>query len=57
MIENLKIALRKEQKLIALFLLTVFVSSGLLGFFGIRPIRNAELRAVENIQQELHATP
>ncbi len=52
MIENLKIALLKQKKLIAIFLLTIFLPSIALSIFGIRAIRNERFRLVEQIENE-----
>jgi signal transduction histidine kinase/tetratricopeptide (TPR) repeat protein len=54
MIENLKIALRKQQKLIGLFLLTIFLPSALLSFFGIRAIRNEHFRLTRQAETDLN---
>jgi len=56
MIEHLKIALRRQQRLIALFLLTIFLPSALLSFFGIRAIRNEHFRLIEQaVNEQLQA--
>ena len=52
MIENLKIALRKQKKLIAIFFLTIFLPSVSLAIFGIRAIRNEKFRQAQQIENE-----
>lgn len=52
MIENLKIALRKQKKLIAIFFLTIFLPSVSLAIFGIRAIRNEKFRLAKQIEND-----
>ena len=52
MIENIKIALKKQKKLIALFLLTIVLPSLILSVFGIRAIRNEKFRLEKKIEIE-----
>jgi signal transduction histidine kinase/tetratricopeptide (TPR) repeat protein len=52
MFENLKIALRKQKKLIIIFFLTIFLPSISLSIFGIRAIRNERFRLAKQIENE-----
>ncbi len=52
MLENLKIALRKQKKLIIIFFLTIFIPALLLSIFGIRAIRNERFRLAKQIEEE-----
>lgn len=52
MFENLKIALRKQRKLIIIFFLTIFLPSISLSIFGIRAIRNERFRLAKQIENE-----
>jgi len=52
MIENLKIALKRQKKLIFIFLVFIFLPSVLLSVFGIRAIRNEHFRVVKQIENE-----
>jgi len=52
MFENLKIALRKQKKLIIIFFLTIFIPAILLSIFGIRAIRNERFRLAKQIENE-----
>lgn len=52
MIENLKIALRRQKKLIVIFLITIFVPSVALSILGIRAIRNEKFRQIKQIENE-----
>ncbi|MFH1941044.1 MAG: ATP-binding protein [bacterium] len=52
MIEYIKIAVRKQKKLIAIFLLTIFLPSVSLSIFGIRSIRNEKFRLEKQIENE-----
>lgn len=56
MIENLKIALRRQKKLIVIFLLTIFLPSVSLSIFGIRAIRSERFRQVKQIENEHRRT-
>jgi hypothetical protein len=44
MLENLKLAAKRQKKLIIIFLLTIFIPSITLSIFGIRAIRNERFR-------------
>ena len=52
MFENLKIALRKQRKLIIIFFLTIFIPSVSLSIFGIRAIRNERFRLAKQVENE-----
>jgi signal transduction histidine kinase len=52
MIENLKIALKRQRRIILIFFLTIFIPSIFLGIFGIRAIRNERFRVAEQIENE-----
>jgi len=52
MFENLKIALKKQKKLIIIFLLTIFLPSLFLSIFGIRAIRNERFRLAKLMENE-----
>jgi len=52
MIENLKVALRKQKKLIIIFFLFIFLPSISLSIFGIRAIRNERYRLAKQVENE-----
>ncbi len=52
MLENLKLAVKRQKKLIIIFLLTIFVPSISLSIFGIRAIRNERFRMAKQIENE-----
>ncbi len=52
MIKNLKIVLKKQKRLIALFILTIFLPSAVLSVFGIRAIRNEKFRLSQQFENE-----
>jgi two-component sensor histidine kinase len=52
MIENFKIALKRQKKLIITFLVFIFLPSVLLSIFGIRAIRNERFRVAKQIENE-----
>ena len=52
MIENLKIALRRQKKLLIIFFLTIFLPSISLSIFGIRALRNEKFRLAKQIENE-----
>lgn len=52
MIDNLKIALKRQKKLIAIFLLTIFLPSISLSIFGVRSIINEKFRLEKQIENE-----
>ncbi len=52
MLENLKLALKKQKKLIVIFLLTIFLPSLSLGVFGIRAIKSERFRQAKQLESE-----
>jgi signal transduction histidine kinase/tetratricopeptide (TPR) repeat protein len=52
MLENLRLALKRQKKLILIFFLTIFIPSISLSIFGIRAIRNERFRLAEQIEIE-----
>ncbi len=52
MLDNLKIAVKRQKKLIIIFLLTIFLPSIALSIFGIRAIRNERFRLVQQLEDE-----
>ena len=52
MLENLGIALRKQKKLIIIFLLTIFLPALTLSIFGVRAIRNERFRQAKQEENE-----
>ena len=52
MLENLRIALRKQKKLIIIFILTIFLPALTLSVFGIRGIRNERFRLAKQEENE-----
>ncbi len=52
MLENLKLAVKRQKKLIIIFLLTIFIPSISLSIFGIRAIRNERFRLAKQIENE-----
>ncbi len=52
MLENLKIALKRQQKLIVIFLLTIFLPALSLGIFGIRAIKSERFRQAKQLENE-----
>ena len=52
MLENLKLAIGKQKKLIIIFCLTIFIPSISLSIFGIRAIRNERFRLAKQIENE-----
>jgi signal transduction histidine kinase/tetratricopeptide (TPR) repeat protein len=53
MLENLKIALKRQKKLVLIFFLTIFLPSVSLSIFGIRAIRNEKFRLARQAEVEL----
>jgi signal transduction histidine kinase len=53
MLENLKIALKRQKKLVLIFFLTIFLPSVSLSIFGIRAIRNEKFRLARQEEAEL----
>jgi len=52
MLENLKIALKRQKKLIVIFLLTIFIPALSLSIFGIRAIKNERFRQAKQLENE-----
>ncbi len=52
MINNLKIAIKKQKKLIALFLLTILLPSVVLSIFGIMAIQNERFKVAQQYENE-----
>lgn len=52
MFENLKIAVKRQKKLIFIFLLTIFIPAITLSIFGVIAIRNEKFRRAERIETE-----
>ena len=52
MLENLKLAVKRQKKLIIIFLLTIFIPSITLSLFGIRAIRNERFRMAKQVENE-----
>lgn len=52
MFQSQKIALRRHKKLIAIFLLTIFLPSVLLSIFGIFALRNEKFRQEKQFEEE-----
>jgi signal transduction histidine kinase/tetratricopeptide (TPR) repeat protein len=52
MLENLRIAARRQKRIILIFFLTIFVPSVFLGIFGIRAIRNERYRLAKQLENE-----
>ena len=52
MLENLRIALRKQRKLILIFFLTIFLPALTLSVFGVRAIRNERFRLAKQEENE-----
>jgi len=53
MIENLKVALKRQKKLLIIFFLTIFLPSVTLSIFGVRAIRNERFRLAKQVENEL----
>ncbi|MGD8540166.1 MAG: hypothetical protein PVI66_15750, partial [Candidatus Aminicenantes bacterium] len=56
MLENLKIVIRKQKKLLLLFFLTIFIPSVTLSIFGLRAIRNERFRLAEQVENDHRRT-
>lgn len=52
MFQSQKIALRRHKKLIAIFLLTIFLPSVSLSIFGIFALRNEKFRQEKQFEEE-----
>ena len=50
--ENLRIAFRKQRRLVLIFLLTIFLPALTLGVFGVRAIRNERFRLARQEENE-----
>ncbi|MCK4543829.1 MAG: hypothetical protein KAU17_16475, partial [Spirochaetales bacterium] len=50
--KDLVIALRRHKRLIAIFLLTIFLPSVLLSVLGIKAIRNEKFRLAKQLEEE-----
>ncbi|MCJ7579775.1 MAG: hypothetical protein MUP98_04480, partial [Candidatus Aminicenantes bacterium] len=56
MLDNFKIAVNRQKKLIVIFLLTIFLPSIALSIFGIRSIRNERFRLARQMEDEHRKT-
>jgi len=52
MLENLRIAIRKQKKLVFIFFLTIFLPALTLSIFGVRAIRNERFRLAKQEENE-----
>jgi len=52
MLENLRIAIRKQKKLVFIFFLTIFLPALTLSVFGVRAIRNERFRLAKQEENE-----
>ncbi|MEA3420050.1 MAG: hypothetical protein U9Q97_00040 [Acidobacteriota bacterium] len=52
MLENLKLAVKRQKRLIIIFMLTIFLPSISLSIFGIRAIRNERFRLAKQLEDE-----
>jgi signal transduction histidine kinase len=52
MLENFELAVKRQKKLIIIFLLTIFIPSISLSIFGIRAIRNERFRLATQVEDE-----
>jgi signal transduction histidine kinase/tetratricopeptide (TPR) repeat protein len=52
MLNNLRIAVKRQRKLIIIFILTIFLPSVALGVFGVRASRNEKFRLAQQLQDE-----
>jgi signal transduction histidine kinase/tetratricopeptide (TPR) repeat protein len=52
MLGNLKLAVKRQKKLIIIFLLTIFLPSIALSIFGVRAIRNERYRLIQQLEDE-----
>jgi signal transduction histidine kinase len=52
MFDNLKIAIKKQKRLIIIFLLTIFLPALSLSIFGIRAIKNERFRQAKQLETE-----
>ena len=56
MLDNFKIAVKRQKKLIVIFLLTIFLPSIALSIFGVRSIRNERFRLAQQMEDEHRKT-
>lgn len=56
MLENFKIAVKKQKKLVFIFFLTIFLPSVSLSIFGISAIRNERFRLAKQLENEHRRT-
>ena len=52
MLENLKLAFKKQKRLVTIFLLTIFLPSVSLSIFGIRAIKNERFRLAKQLEEK-----
>jgi signal transduction histidine kinase/tetratricopeptide (TPR) repeat protein len=52
MLENLKIAVKSQKRIILIFFLTILVPSIFLGIFGVRAIKNERFRIAKQLENE-----
>lgn len=52
MLDNLKIAVKRQKKLIVIFFLTIFLPSIALSIFGIRSIRSERFRLSHQVEND-----
>lgn len=52
MLENLRLAVKRQKRLILIFCLTIFIPSISLSIFGIRAIRNERFRLAKQVENE-----
>ncbi len=52
MLENFRLAIKRQKRLVIIFCLTIFVPSIALSIFGIRAIRNERFRLAKQIENE-----
>ena len=52
MLENLRIAVKRQKRIILIFFLTILIPSIFLGIFGIRAIRNERFRLAKQLENE-----
>jgi signal transduction histidine kinase/tetratricopeptide (TPR) repeat protein len=52
MLQNLRIAVKRQKRIILIFFLTILIPSIFLGIFGIRAIRNERFRLAKQLENE-----
>jgi len=52
MLENLRLAVKRQKRIILIFFLTILIPSIFLGIFGIRAIRNERFRVAKQVENE-----